>query len=86
MFFVSWIGLKMCSNWDNKFGDMMGVGKFTKAKCSLPPRKDLSKIMKFRAFAALVPLCAQKVGTLAVPATTRGGGWRDRDTDITYSG
>lgn len=70
----SWIGLKMCANWDNTYGDMMGVGKYTTAKTSLPPRKDLAKIVKFHAFAALVPLCAQK------------GGWRDKDTDITYSG
>ena len=70
----SWIGLKMCANWDNTYGDMIGVGKYTTAKTSLPPRKDLAKIMKFHAFAALVPLCAQK------------GGWRDKDTDITYSG
>lgn len=84
----SWIGLKMCGNWDNTFGDMMGVGKYTTAKTDLPPRKDLAKIMKFRAFAALVPLCAQKVGTSSTTAasTTRRGGWRDRDTDITYSG
>mmetsp|Transcript_2543 Transcript_2543/g.6354 ORF Transcript_2543/g.6354 Transcript_2543/m.6354 type:complete len:221 (+) Transcript_2543:995-1657(+) len=81
----SWIGLKMCGNWDNKFGDLMGVGKYTKAKAKLPSRKDLAKIMKFRAFAALVPLCAQKVGTSTTPALTRGG-WRDKDTDITYSG
>jgi hypothetical protein len=78
----------MCGNWDNTFGDLMGVGKYTTAKTDLPPRKDLAKIMKFRAFAALVPLCAQKVGTSSMTAasTTRGGGWRDRDTDITYSG
>lgn len=75
----------MCGNWDNKFGDLMGVGKYTKAKAKLPSRKDLAKIMKFRAFAALVPLCAQKVGTSTTPALTRGG-WRDKDTDITYSG
>mmetsp|Transcript_35205 Transcript_35205/g.75135 ORF Transcript_35205/g.75135 Transcript_35205/m.75135 type:complete len:198 (-) Transcript_35205:34-627(-) len=83
----SWIGLKMCANWDNNFGDMLGVGKFTKAKTKLPSRKDLASIIKFRAFAALVPLCAQKVGSTSTSAAmTRGGGWRNRDTDITYSG
>lgn len=77
----------MCGNWDNKFGDCMGVGKFTKAKTKLPSRKDLARIIKFRAFAALVPLCAQKVGSSSTsPSTTREGGWRNRDTDITYSG
>ena len=76
----------MCSNWDNRFGDLMGVGNYTKAKSKLPSRKDLAKIMKFRAFAALVPLCAQKVGTSATPAVSRKGGWRDKDTDVTYSG
>ena len=85
MLLFSWIGLKMCGNWDNKFGDMMGVGKFTKPKTSLPSRKDLAKIMKFRAFAALVPLCNQRLGPSSTAEVTRGG-WRDRDTDITYSG
>ena len=70
----SWIGQNMCANWDNTYGDMMGVGKYTTAKTSLPPRKDLAKIMKFHGLAAIVPLCAQK------------GGRRDKDTDITYSG
>mmetsp|Transcript_7385 Transcript_7385/g.16744 ORF Transcript_7385/g.16744 Transcript_7385/m.16744 type:complete len:1271 (-) Transcript_7385:1309-5121(-) len=81
----SWMGLKMCSNWDNQFGDLMGVGKYITPQTKLPSRKDLAKIMKFRAFAALVPLCAQRVGTSSTPALTRGG-WRDKDTDITYSG
>ncbi len=78
----------MCGNWDNKYGDIMGVGKYTTAKSNLPPRRDLAKIMKFRAFTALTPLCAQKVGSSSTSAAslTRGGGWRDRDTDITYSG
>ncbi|KAL9182178.1 hypothetical protein ACHAXT_012830 [Thalassiosira profunda] len=80
----SWIGLKMCANFENKFGDQMGVGKFTKAHAKLPSRKDLAKIVKFRAFAALAPLCEQKVGT-AETAMSRGG-WRDKDTDIAYSG
>ena len=84
----SWMGLKMCSNWDNKFGEQIGVGKFTRAKLKLPPRKDLSKILKFRAFAALNPLCAQKVGSssTAAIATTREGWRSNRDTDIKYSG
>mmetsp|Transcript_5049 Transcript_5049/g.9175 ORF Transcript_5049/g.9175 Transcript_5049/m.9175 type:complete len:192 (+) Transcript_5049:1801-2376(+) len=82
----SWIGLKMCSNWDNKIGELLGVGKFTKAKTKLPSRKDLAQIMKFRAFAALVPLCAQKVGSSSTFTLTRDGGWRNKDTDITYSG
>jgi GR25 family glycosyltransferase involved in LPS biosynthesis len=80
----SWIGLKMCGNWDNQFGDIMGVGKGGTSHGKVA-RKDLAKIMKFRAFAAVVPLCAQKVGSSASSTMTRGG-WRDRDTDITYSG
>ena len=78
----SWIGLKMVSNWDNKFGDNLNVGKklMSKEKLALPSRKDLTNIMKFRAFAALVPLCAQKT------LSSGQGSWRDRDSDITYSG
>lgn len=79
----SWIGLKMCSNWDNVFGQWIGVGKHARAHSKLPSRKDLAKILKFRGFAASVPLCAQKVGS--TDTMTRVS-WRDRDTDITYSG
>ena len=76
----SWIGLKMYSNWDNRFGAWKKK-KEKKKKPKLPSNEDLAKIIKFRAFAALVPLCSQKVAT-----DVRGGSWRDRDTDITYSG
>jgi GR25 family glycosyltransferase involved in LPS biosynthesis len=80
----SWIGLKMCANWDNVFGQAMGVGARSSASAELPSRKDLARILKFRAFAALVPLCSQKVDTMT--NTTVGQSWRQRDTDVTYSG
>ena len=83
----SWIGLKMCSNWDNSFGEAVGVGFQSKPRVEGPPRKDLSMIMKFRAFAALDPLCSQKVVTGGSgSAGVAGRNWRQRDTDITYSG
>lgn len=82
----SWIGLKMCSNWDNIFGQAMGVGaRASSVSVELPSRKDLARILKFRAFAALVPLCSQKVDTTSTN-TTVGRSWRQRDTDVTYSG
>ena len=80
----SWIGLKMCANWDNVFGQAIGVGSRSCSSTELPSRKDLARILKFRAFAALVPLCSQKVGT-TIDATV-GRSWRQRDTDVTYSG
>lgn len=67
------------------YGHGIGVGKHARAMSKLPSRKDLSKIMKFRAFAALVPLCEQKVGKAGGDAGVRVN-WRDRDTDIAYSG
>lgn len=83
----SWIGLKMCSNWDNSFGEAVGVGFQSKPRVEGPPRKDLSMILKFRAFAALDPLCSQKVVTGGSGAAgVAGRNWRQRDTDITYSG
>ncbi len=89
----SWIALKMTSNWENSFGERIGLGNVTKAnidKEMLPPRKDLGVIMKFRAFAAFTPLCSQKLKwstASAAPSTqARGAKWRDRDTDVTYSG
>ncbi len=81
----SWVGMKMCSNWDNVYGHWIGLGKHARATSKLPSKKDLSKIMKFRAFAALIPLCEQKVGKGGGDASVRVN-WRDRDTDITYSG
>jgi hypothetical protein len=82
----SWIGLKMCGNWDNIFGQNMGVGVHARSTGGeLPSRVDLARILKFRAFAALTPLCHQKVGATAL-SSTAGRSWRQRDTDITYSG
>jgi hypothetical protein len=66
----------------------IGVGVHSKAvggEAALPPRKDLCQMLKFRAFAASVPLCSQRVGAGTTLATT-GRSWRQRDTDITYSG
>jgi hypothetical protein len=83
----SWIGLAMFSNnWDNVFGHAMGVG--VSARPTQDPfisKDDLKKILRFRAFAATIPLCSQRVGNLAdLPSTRRS--WRQRDTDIVYSG
>jgi len=89
----SWIGLKMTSNWDNIFGERVGVGAHAKQHSELPAHKDLCKIFQFRAFCALQPLCSQKVGVGAtvasagtVFAASTGPNWRQRDTDIEYSG
>jgi len=82
----SWIGLKMCANWDNVFGQTIGVGTHPKVHPATPARKDLAQIMNFRAFAALVPLCSQKVGGTMTESSNRKSGWRNRDTDVTYSG
>jgi hypothetical protein len=91
----SWIGLKMTNNWDNIFGAKLGVGMHAKPKNSkLPSHADLGQIMKFRAYCVLQPLCSQKVrlsttaatgGTVVAP-TRHGRHWRQRDTDIEYSG
>lgn len=79
----SWIGLKMMANWDNIYGHKVGVGvKSRPVVDTLPPRNDLVKILRFRAFAALIPLCSQKLTSSSKDSVK----WRDRDTDITYSG
>jgi len=72
----SWIAFKMTSNWDNAFGTALGVGVHSRPNCDLPSRKDLCRILQFRAFCALQPLCSQRVGR----------SWRERDTDVDYSG
>jgi GR25 family glycosyltransferase involved in LPS biosynthesis len=84
----SWIGLNMFGNWDNMYGHAMGVGMAAKPgnETSIS-RKDLRSLLRFRAFAALVPLCSQKVGaTSASSNKNTGRNWRQRDTDIIYSG
>ena len=81
----SWIGLKMFSNWDNMFGHAMGVGMVQRPGTETTiSHKDLRSLFKFRAFAAQIPLCSQKVGQNVSNIGRRN--WRQRDTDITYSG
>ena len=87
----SWIGLKMTSTWDNKFGHRIGVGHKTKVlidQSQLPSRKELQSIMKFRCFASITPLCSQKLGSSSTISSSEKERvtWRDRDTDITFSG
>ncbi|KAL3938840.1 MAG: hypothetical protein SGBAC_006317 [Bacillariaceae sp.] len=90
----SWVGLQMFQNWDNLYGHAMGVGmtnnnKTSNNHISTEPKtiskKDLRKLLKFRAFCATVPLCSQKVGS-GNNIASNGRNWRHRDTDIVYSG
>ncbi|KAL7565313.1 hypothetical protein ACA910_014599 [Epithemia clementina (nom. ined.)] len=87
----SWIGLKMTNNFENVFGNIVGIGR-SKPLADPLSNKDLCTILKFRAFCALQPLCAQRVGSTAQggpsAASTElsGRSWRHRDTDIEYSG
>lgn len=86
----SWIGLKMFGNWDNMYGHAMGVGMAAKpGNDASISRKDLRRLLRFRAFAALIPLCSQKVGGGGGSSNSNkntGRNWRQRDTDIVYSG
>ena len=93
-----------------EMGSMQNIspsGASTSNVSNVLAHKDLARLMKFRAFAALVPLCSQKVGQghVAGGADASGAGasggiksqgarnqqrmiakWRDRDSDIVYSG
>lgn len=85
----SWIGLKMTATWDNSFGQKIGVGVSSKVLVEsrmLPSKKNLANLMRFRSFAALTPLCSQKLGWTESTNNSDRNKWRDRDTDITYSG
>lgn len=86
----SWIGMKTAANWENKYGLKVGVGLNAKSRIDglkfLPSRSDLGKFIKFRSFAALTPLCSQKVGLSTSTLILNQNKWRERDTDITYSG
>jgi len=89
----SWIGMKATANWENEYGRLIGVGTAPKAKVhaeELTFKRKLGDIVKFRVFAALSPLCSQK---LAWKEDLSGAKkheeiskWRHRDTDITFSG
>ena len=84
----SWIAVKLRDNFANSYGDSIGVGKHARAH-NLSSPSDLSKMLKFRAFAAKVPLCTQKQAVVSQSKATRGGGnWRaaKMDSDVVYSG
>jgi hypothetical protein len=83
----AWIGLKMTQNWENSFGDALGVGshQFRRKADAAPSRKQLGQILEFRAYCALTPLCSQRIENSSGTGT-EGRTWRLRDTDIVYSG
>jgi len=94
----AWMGRKMilASNWENDYGDRMGVGDAPHmGPDSLRPaltRKEILLSVQFRAYCAGVPLCDQKVRTaIATGASANhrdkpNQSWRFRDSDILYSG
>ena len=83
----SWLGLKMCSNWENKLGFEIGVGlAASKARKTNLTRKELISVLKFRCFAALSPLCSQSIGDGELNSEGIKQSWRNRDSDIVYSG
>ena len=87
----SWIGLLMFSNWDNTFGQALGVGFQGRSQQNdeTISRRDLREALRFRAFAANVPLCSQKImgnTTRVHSANKKARSWRQRDTDIVFSG
>ena len=86
----SWVGMKATANWENEYGHRLGIGTAPKAKIQaneLPSRKQLSEIVKFRAFTSLTPLCSQKLAWKGASSISRDTTkWRERDTDVTYSG
>mmetsp|Transcript_363 Transcript_363/g.760 ORF Transcript_363/g.760 Transcript_363/m.760 type:complete len:80 (-) Transcript_363:160-399(-) len=74
------LGLRMTRNFENLVGERLGVGGHGKGG-------DLSgsqaaKIMDFRAFCAVPPLCSQPLRN----TNNTGRRWKDKDTDIVYSG
>ena len=77
----TWMGhaLTYVWNWKNKLGDELKVGyNSTPIINDTVSKKRLCQYFNFRNFCALVPLCHQKVDGK--------GTWRDRDSDIVYSG
>lgn len=95
----SWIGLQMTRNWDNIYGSRIGLGAHARGPTTdhhqTVTLRDLRTILQFRAFCARSPLCTQKMlestsatvasaGTVVAASTARA--WRQRDTDIEYSG
>lgn len=86
----TWMGMKAANNWENEHGLKLGVGVTSKSRVNahrvFSEREDIAKVIKFRSFAALSPLCLHKTehsNSLFHPNCTK---WRKRDTDITYSG
>lgn len=86
----SWVGMMALRNWENDYGHRIGIGTAPRAKVhadELPSRKELGTTVKFRVFAALTPLCSQKLAWKSTATMSRDTAkWRERDTDVTYSG
>lgn len=80
----AWMGLKMTANFDNAIGTALCVGSQSKPLTDTVSHKDLHQMIRFRAFCARLPLCSQRVA--APGSATLGRSWRQRDTDIVYSG
>ena len=63
----TWIGRRMImgSNWENEYGNQVGVGNPPVVGHETPKltRKELKMSLQFRAYCAAVPLCYQKVRT-----------------------
>lgn len=85
--------MKATANWENEYGRLIGVGTAPKAKVhaqDLAFKRKLGDIVKFRVFAALSPLCSQKLAwkedSSAPDKFGETAKWRQRDTDITFSG
>mmetsp|Transcript_4540 Transcript_4540/g.5030 ORF Transcript_4540/g.5030 Transcript_4540/m.5030 type:complete len:94 (+) Transcript_4540:1-282(+) len=91
----------MCSNWfDDGEYDFTAISHdpvrvqvhLNSMFLNVPSRKVLAQRLKFKCFAALSPLCSQRVGGNSVSSSfpsstaTTSASWRNRDTDITYSG
>eukprot|EP00549_Striatella_unipunctata_P015236 CAMPEP_0118701920 /NCGR_PEP_ID=MMETSP0800-20121206/17560_1 /TAXON_ID=210618 ORGANISM="Striatella unipunctata, Strain CCMP2910" /NCGR_SAMPLE_ID=MMETSP0800 /ASSEMBLY_ACC=CAM_ASM_000638 /LENGTH=397 /DNA_ID=CAMNT_0006602977 /DNA_START=90 /DNA_END=1283 /DNA_ORIENTATION=- len=75
----AWLGMRMCANFENVYGEGLGVGIKTSSSCTFLPRRALVKVLKFRAYCAKSPLVSQEMWSQRT-------NWRERDSDIEYSG
>ena len=81
----AWLGLLQTKNFDNLTGQRLGVGSHGKGGGITS--NQVAKLMDFMAYCAVPMLCQQPLGKHAQNATPgRGRRWKEKDTDITYSG
>jgi hypothetical protein len=79
-----WLGLLQTSNFENMVGQRLGVGSHGKG--GTLNSSTAATLMNFMAYCAVPVLCRQPLAKGHHHLTGEGRRWKEKDTDIVYSG